>query len=96
MKWLRGYRCSNGDGLNRGIGEWKWAVVASGVACGSARLKETYKRAFSRLVSDQLKTRAGAYESVDGSTALENEKVTTCPVPFWLTALSIRQYWESS
>ncbi len=41
IEWLRDYHRSNREGLDGATGESTWAVVASGVVCGSARLKET-------------------------------------------------------
>ncbi len=41
IEWLRRYHRSNREGLDGATGESTWAVVASGVVCGSARLKET-------------------------------------------------------
>ncbi|MBG0738028.1 GNAT family N-acetyltransferase [Paeniglutamicibacter antarcticus] len=39
IEWLRHYHRSNSAGPNGATGESTWAVVASGVVCGSARLK---------------------------------------------------------
>ena len=44
IEWLRHYHRSNKEGLNGVTGESTWAIFASGVICGSARLKETDKK----------------------------------------------------
>ncbi len=41
IAWLRRYHRSNREGIDGATGESTWAVVVSGVVCGSARLKET-------------------------------------------------------